>query len=137
MSSRDYAVEDYGIVLTMIDMKSICMRSFQDCTEAAWEEDPYGFIDELRDAIDLCYCGDITGEAFAVGTDGRDQYHDSITFSGEQIYYLGIRKYPTLFRGAYQCFDEMVADLKDAMGKYAPDGFDFSNVRHIIGTYFG
>ena len=138
MSMRDYAVEDYGIVLRREELKRICMKVFGDeCTESDWETDPYSFIEALQDKLDLCYCGDFTGEAIAVGSDGRDQYWNSITLSSESLYYVAIRKYPTLFKGAYDCFDDMVDDFKEMMSEYTPEDFDFTNVRHIVGTYFG
>ena len=138
MSMRDYAVEDYGIVLRKDDLKRICAKIFsEEFTEDDWETDPYGFIESLQDRIDLCSCGDFTGEAIAIGRDGRDQYWNSITFSGESLYYVAIRKYPTLFKGAYECFDDMVDDFKIMMSEYTSEDFDFTNVRHIVGTYFG
>lgn len=137
MGMRDWAVEDYGIVLKQDDLKRICMKLFDDCTEESWEEDDCGFIDALTSRIDLCQCGDFTGEAIAIGKDGRDQYHDTVVFSGDSLYYVAIKKYPTLFEGAYACFDDMTTDFKNALAEYVPDDFDFSNVRHIIGTYFG
>ena len=138
MSMRDYAVEDYGIVLRKDDLKKICMKVFEsEWNEDDWETDPYGFIESLQNKIDLCSCGDFTGEAIAIGRDGRDQYWNTMTFSGEPLYYVAIRKYPTLFEGAYDCFDTMVADFETVMSEYTPDTFDFTNVRHIVGTYFG
>ena len=137
MSMRDYAVEDYGIVLNTSDLKKICMKLYNDCTEDDWEEDCYGFIARLSSVIDLCQCGEFTGEAIAVRRDGRDEYLDTIVFSGNSLYYVAIKKYPTLFEGAYSCFDDMVADFKKALSKHVPNDFDFTNVRHIVGTYFG
>lgn len=135
MSMVTYAVDDYGIVLTKDDLKKICMHLYTDCTEDAWEEDEQGFIDILRANIGLSMCGNYTGEAFAIGKDGRDQYWNTMYFTGETIYYMAIMRYPTLFSGAYDCFEDMVNDFKVTMSEYVPEEFDFSNVRHIVGTY--
>jgi hypothetical protein len=138
MSIRDYAVEDYGIVLKKDDLKKICMNLFEDCTDETWEEDYRGFVESLKDEmVDLCYCGNFTGEAFAIDRDGRDDYSNSIAFSDDSLYYVPIQKYPTLFEAAYKCFEDIVADFTETMSSYVPSDFDFTSVRHIVGTYFG
>lgn len=138
MGMKNWAVDEYGIVLGVDDLRKICAKVLQEkISDEDWEVDPYGFIDSLRGKIDICSCGDFTGEAMKIGKDGRDIYHDTLTFSGDEIFYIAIRRYPTLFEGAYKRFEDMVLDFKNTMVKYAPDNFDFSNVRHIVGTYFG
>lgn len=135
MSMRNYAVDDYGIVLSMDDLRRICAKVLQeDISDEEWEIDAYGFIDSVRGKIDICSCGDFTGKALRIDIDGTDNYIDTITFSDDEVFYIAIRKYPTLFSGAYESFKDMVLDFKNIMFKYVPDNFDFSNVRHIVGT---
>ena len=138
MSTRTWAVDEYGIVLKMDDLKRMYEKTFQeDIPDNDWKEDPYGFIEPLRAKIDIGYYGDFTGEAFPIEEDGSDNYDESETYNCEELHYVVIRKYPTLFSGAYECFGEMVKDFQMLLAPYVPNDFDYSKVCHIVGTYFG
>lgn len=59
-------------------------------------------------------------------------------YDGDRIYYIQVSSYPTLFKPAYKSMDELIAEFKEKVGEYLPEDFDYrSNIRHIVGTYFG
>ena len=132
MSMRNYAFEDYGIVLTEETMKLICEKAF----DVPVEDGEYGMT--LYDA-DICSCaGNFTGETFHITDRGTDTYDGSEDFEGDSVYYVPTQKYSTLFNAAYTDINEMVAEFKERLGKYLPDDFDYrANLRHIIGTTWG
>ena len=60
------------------------------------------------------------------------------SYSGDQIYYIPVNSYPTSFKPAYENMDALIAEFKEKVGEYLPEDFDYrSNIRHIVGTYFG
>ena len=132
MSMRDYAVEDYGMIIDEEAAKEICHRMFDDFDDEG--EDLWYALYETE----LCeYIGEFTGEAFRINDDGKpDWTGDSYDF--EALCYLPLSVYPSLFRGAYGNMGDIIEELKDKIGKYLPDDFDYrSRIRHIVGTYCG
>ena len=133
MRMRDYACENYGLVLSKDVMKLICEKEFVD---EPVEDEEYGMA--LYDA-DICNCmGNFTGEALYVNDDGSDNWGHSQHYNCDSVYYVPANKYPTLFKTAYKDIDELIAEFKEKVGEYLPEDFDCrSNIRHIVGTYFG
>ena len=135
MSMRAYAVNDYGMLLTEETMKIIASKAYDDFDDM--EEDEYG--DALYDDGICEYIGDFTGEAELILDDSLDNWiRSGESYSGDQIYYIPVNSYPTLFKPAYENMDALIAEFKEKVGEYLPEDFDYrSNIRHIVGTYFG
>ena len=135
MSMRDYAVDDYGLLLTEETMKIIASIVCDDFDDM--EEGEYG--DALYDDGICEYIGDFTGEAGLILDDGLNDYiRSGESYSDDQIYYIPVSSYPTLFKPAYENMDALIAEFKEKVGEYLPEDFDYrSNIRHIVGTYWG
>lgn len=135
MSMRDYAVDDYGLLLTEETMKIIASIVCDDFDNM--EEDEYGYA--LYDEGICEYIGDFTGEAIHITDDGYDEHRkNGESYSGDRIYYVYAGLCSTLFKAAYENIDELIAEFKQKLGEYLPDDFDYrANIRHIVGTYFG
>ena len=135
MSMRDYAVDDYGLLLTEETMKIIASKvcdDFEDIGE-------YEYGDALYEEGICEYIGDFTGEAGILFDDGlNDWMSNGEMYNGDQIYYIQVSSYPTLFKAAYENMDALIAEFKEKVGEYLPDDFDYrSHIRHIVGTYYG
>lgn len=135
MSMRDYAVDDYGLLLTEETMKIIAAIVCDDFDDM--EEDEYG--DTLYYKGICEYIGDFTGEAVLINDDGmNDWIKTGEMYDGDRIYYINTSSYPTLFKVAYENMEVLIEEFKSKVGEYLPDGFDYrANIRHIIGTYYG
>lgn len=135
MSMRDYAVDDYGLLLTEETMKIIASKACDDFEDM--EEDEYG--DALYEEGICEYIGDFTGEAGILFDDGlNDWMKNGEMYDGDRIYYVQVSSYPTIFKAAYENMDALIAEFKEKLGEYLPEDFDYrSNIRHIVGTYFG
>lgn len=135
MSMRDYAVDDYGLLLTEETMRIIASIVCDDFDDM--EEDEYGDI--LYDKGICEYIGDFTGEAFCITDIGCHEYRNTgEDYDGDRIYYIPTCSYSTLFKPAYENMDELIAEFKSKLGEYLPEDFDYrSNIRHIVGTYWG
>ena len=136
MSMRDYAVDDYGLVLDEETVKLIASKVIDDYNE---DEDVIGvWAYELYDKGICEYVSDFTGEAQELDGQGLYWGGDSIEYYGDVVVYVQATHYPTLFRKAYNNMDELVAEFKNKVGEYLPEDFDYrSRIRHICGTYFG
>ena len=135
MSMRDYAVDDYGLLLTEETMKIIASKVCDDFEDM--EEDEYG--DALYEEGICEYIGDFTGEAGILFDDGlNDWMSNGEMYDGDRIYYIQVSSYPTIFKAAYENMDALIAEFKEKVGEYLPKDFDYrANIRHIVGTYFG
>ena len=135
MSMRDYAVDDYGLLLTEEAMRTIAAIVCDDFEDM--EEDEYG--DALYEKGICEYIGDFSGEAIRIADDGYHEYgNNGESYSGDQIFYVPICSYSTLFKPAYKNMDELIAEFKQKLGEYLPKDFDYRvNIRHIVGTYWG
>ena len=134
MSMREYAYEDYGLVLELDVMKYICTRKFP--------EDEYDEDDDVVQALydtDFCTCaGQFTGEAFYINDDGRDDWNCSQSYSCDELYYIPFGGYPSLFKAPYNSIDEIVDEFKEKIGEFMPPDYDYrANLKHIIGTVWG
>ena len=140
MSMRAYGMSVYGLYLTEADIREIASKICADYSDEAYEKNKWDFIETVT--YDYGYaeeCSNFSGEAFALLDDGRDDYGNSVTLPyDETIYYLEFSKYPMLFGTAYNSIHEIVVEMRDKLGSLLPSDFDYrSNLRHIVGTYFG
>ena len=135
MSMRNYAVDDYGLLLTEETMKIIVSKVCDDFHDM--EEDEYG--DALYDEGICEYIGDFTGEAGILFDDGlNDWMSNGEMYDGDRIYYIQVSSYPTIFKAAYENMDALIAEFKQKVGEYLPEDFDYrAHIRHIVGTYYG
>lgn len=135
MSMRDYAMEDYGLVLDEDTINDIASQIFEDYTENT--EVYWGY--ELYDRGICEYISEFTGEAQEIDDNGTFYWGgDYEGYSGEALCYVPLTKYPTLFKRAYNSMDEIVDEFKSKLGKYLPEDFDYrSKICHICGTYYG
>lgn len=136
MSMKDYAVDDYGLVLDKETVKVIASKLFDDFNDE--DNSDVNWLYELYDHGICEYIGEFTGEAQEIGNNGFYCGGEYKTYSNEEIAYVQVSNYPTLFRKAYNNIGEIVEEFKDKIGKYLPEDFDYeSRIRHICGTYYG
>lgn len=135
MGMRDYAVDDYGVVLDDEAFKYAAQVLNQ--TNELFEDDYCDTRDEVAEALNLDMIGNFCGEAFRVKGNGNCDYSDALTYDDDCVYFYGLR-HPTLFKAAYKSVDEIAAECRAAIGKYLPQTFDYvKHIRHIVGTYYG
>jgi uncharacterized protein (UPF0297 family) len=134
---RDYAVDDYGLVLDEETMKIIASKVFDDFIDNNEEYGDWGY--EIYDRGKCEYISDFTGEAQELTDDGVYTWGgNSKDYRYDSICYVPTSKYPTLFKRAYNNMEEIVEEFKSKLGKYLPKDFDYRNkIRHISGTYYG
>lgn len=138
MSMRDYAVDDYGLVLDMNHLHYLSEKLLDDFTEVGWRTDKYGYIESVADTLGIEGISEFSGEAFIIKDDGESDWTNTDVYSGNTIYYIGTSKYPNLFKQAYQNITELIDEFKKKIGDYLPKEFDYrGSIRHIVGTYFG
>ena len=90
MSMRDYAVDDYGLLLTEETMKIIASKVCDDFEDISEEE--YG--DALYEEGICEYIGDFTGEAGILLDDGlNDWIRNGEMYDGDRIYYIQVSSY--------------------------------------------
>lgn len=134
MSMRAYAYEDYGLLLEEDDLKKIASTVFSNGEQVDDADIPF----ELHDMGIISMISEFTGEACAIGDDGKDDWGSGEEYDGDSVYYYPIPKYPSLFRCAYKDINEMVLDFKQSIGNGLPQDFPYrERIRHIVGTYFG
>lgn len=135
MSMREWAVDDYGLLLTKEMIKSIASKVLDDLEER--DEDEYG--DALYEDGICEYIGEFTGEAIYIEDDGTEDWRRSgESYSGDRIYYINVSKHPSLFKAAYENMDALIAEFKEKVGDYLPEDFNYrASIRHIVGTYWG
>lgn len=138
MSMRDYAVNDYGLIMTRDMLKTICSKYCPDYTEEEYDHDEDGFNNDLYEAGIVEYISGFTGESIEISSDGRDIYGSGETYNDDTIYYMPVKKYSTLFKPAYYNMGEVVSEFKWHLHDYLTVDFDYKKyIRHIVGTYYG
>lgn len=138
MSMRDYAVDDYGLVLNTNHLHILSAKLLEDFSEPEWEVDKYGFIEAVVDKLGIESISEFSGEAFTINDNGESDWSNTDVYSGDAIYYVGTSAHPNLFKQAYQNIDELIDEFKKKIGEHLPKDFDYrGSVRHIVGTYFG
>ncbi len=134
MGMRDYAVDDYGLVLDKESMKMILARLD---IEPLDEDADIGYI--LYDEGVCEYISEFTGEAQIINDDGYfDWGNEREVYGDDSIAYVPLAKYPTLFKRVYNNMEEIIDEFKSKIGEYVPEDFDYrSRICHICGTYYG
>lgn len=134
MSMRDYAVDDYGLLLDDEAMKMIVSKLD---IEPLDEDEDIAYI--LYDHGICEYISEFTGEAQEVVDEGYAVwYGECKDYNNDVIAYVQASNYPTLFKKAYNNMSELVEEFKNKLSKYLPEDFDYrSRIRHICGTYYG
>lgn len=135
MSMRDYVVDDYGLLLTEETMKIIASKVCDDFEDI----DEYCYGEALYEEGVCEYIGGFTGEAGILFNNGlNDWMKTGEIYDEDRIYYIPCSSYPTLFKAAYENMNVLIDEFKSKVGEYLPEDFDYrSNIRHIVGTYFG
>lgn len=137
MSMRDYGVDDYGLILSPDDIKTIAAKLYTDFSEDDWNADYYAYVEEIADELGIESISEFCGSDSALTDDGDFDW-DSEYYSSEPIYYIGVSRYPTLFRQSYKNMEELIDEFKGKVGAYLPEDFGYrERIRHISGTYFG
>ena len=141
MSMKEWAVYDYGLLLTADTMKALAKKHCTDFTEEAFADDEFIFYEEIEEIFggDIEYIGQFTGEAKYVADDGTCEWGcDSVYYNDDILYYVPINRRLSLFESAYDNMNSMITSFKERVGKYMPDDFDYrANMRYIVGTYWG
>ena len=138
MSMRDYAVNDYGLLMTEETVKMIATKVCDGYTEEEYNEDPFGFAYELYEKGVVEYIGSFTGESIAINDNGENVWGVSEYYNDDVIYYAPTSYISTLFKTAYKDMDEMIEDFRNRLGEYLPADFDYRKyIRNISGTYYG
>ena len=138
MSMRDYAVNDYGLVMTREMLKTICSKYYREYTEEKYNDDEYSFNDALYEEGVVEYISGFTGEAMVIDDNGNDDYNSSEAYNDDTSYYVPTQKYGTQFKAAYANMEELESEFRNKFNKYFPDDFDYrKHICHIVGTYFG
>lgn len=138
MSMRDYAVNDYGLLLTEETLRIIASKVCNNYTDEAYKEDEFAFKDSLYDKGIVDKISEFTGEAFAINDIGETLWFTSDFFDYDMIWFVHTKKISMLFRAAYRDMDELINEFKERLGEYLPADFDYrNNIRHISGTYYG
>jgi hypothetical protein len=132
---RDYAVDDYGLLL---DEQTINIIASKVCDDFSYDDTGIDWMYELYDKGICEYISEFTGEAQEVDHNGMYWGGDCESYSNDVIAYVQVSKYPTLFKAAYNNMDEIVDEFKIKLGEYLPEDFDYrKHIRHICGTYYG
>lgn len=138
MSMRDYAVDDYGLLMTKKMLKAVASKATEDYSDEEYDNYEMDFNYELYELGIIETISDFTGEAMKIDADGSDNWYNGECFNGECVYYVPVSKYPNIFTAAYKDMDEIANEFKEKLGKYLPNDFDYKlYIRHIVGTYFG
>lgn len=137
MSMREYAVNDYGLIMDGYALKMIASKVCKDYTDEEYKEDEDLFNYDLYEKGIVEYISDFTGEAFTIGVNGEDVNFGQ-SYDNDLIYYVPASKISTLFKAAYKNIDEMVDEFKEKVSQYLPDDFNYHmRICHIVGTYWG
>lgn len=139
MSMQHYAVNDYGLYLDFETMNHMASKICDDYTPEAFADDEWHFMNELYEQCVVDYIGELTGEALCVQDDGRPMWGvPHWVYSNDTCWYIPLFKQSRMFGAAYQSMEEVIAELRDRLGKYLPDDFDYrKNLCLVCGTYFG
>lgn len=136
MSMRDYAVNDYGLVLDYNALNLLAARVCEDYTDDGWDKDMSGYIGGVEDYFDLTGIYGFTGDTYKINKEGYAEGNADI-YSYDDIHYYALSRYPSLFKAAYKNMTEIVNECKEKFGQYLPDNFDYAgNIKVIVGTVY-
>lgn len=126
MSMHEYGYSDYGMIIDNAAEKEILERG------------EYADLSELWKDGRCQYVSEFTGTAYRLNAHGDPTWSEDYMFDGDQLYYVGLGKEPSLCRQAYSSVDEIVEEVKNDLSDLLPDDFDIrSRLCFIDGTYFG
>ena len=134
---RDYAVDDYGLVLNSNHMQILASQLCDGYTEQDYYENMPYYFEEVIEALDLTYIDNFTGEATIVEENnpesiGTDYYNDDL------IVYLQTQNRETLFDRAYKNIGEVIDEFKSVLAQYLPENFQYEKqFCHIVGSFYG
>ena len=138
MSMRDYIVDDYGFVLDEPVLQMLASKLCDGYTSADFSENRYDYCEELIDKLDLQSISGFTGVARYFDDDSYPECLVSDIYEEDTIYYLPLKRLPSMFHAAYKDEDEIVEEVKEALGAYLPENFQYKeSIRHISGTFYG
>lgn len=139
MSMRDYAVDEYGLLLDEKTMKALAKKICEGYTDEDYDEDPYGFNEDVEAKFgNIDYISNFTGQAFKLTDNGDDDYRsETAYFNDDTVYILAADNAPSLFKAAYANIDEMIAEFRRQLGNYLPNFAYRSHIKHLVGTYYG
>lgn len=139
MGMRDYAINDYGLLMPRDVIKTVASKYCNDYTEEDYEIDEWGFNEELYNAGLVEYIGEFYGEAIHIDDNGVDDYsRREDSYRGDTMFYIPVMKMSTLFNSAYKDINELIDEFKEKISEYLTEDFDYRNyIRHIVGTYYG
>ena len=138
MSMRDYAVNDYGLLMTEEAMQMIASKVCEDYTEEDYKDDPFGFNEVIYNEGIVEFISSFTGESIIINDNGENLWGNGEYYNDDVIYYVPTKNISTLFKAAYNNIDEMIEEFKGKLGKYLPAEFDYrKHIRNISGTYYG
>lgn len=129
-STENYnVVDDYGLLLGDDAIKYIASQTSEDFSE---------------ERFDIKHISEFTGDAIKINDKGMDGWglEDACeSFSGGVIHFIPLDHYPSLscadiVYAEYENVNEIIDELKQKVGSYLPEDFDYrSNIRHISGIY--
>lgn len=133
MSMRYNAVDDYGLVIDEETGRALA-KQFDVSYPENGNDWRYILYDE-----GICECiSEFTGEMIRLLDDGSGEWLDTEFYNNDPISFVQVTHYPTLFKKAYNSMDEIINEIKDNIGEYFPEDFDYrNNIRKIVGTYYG
>ena len=138
MSMRDYAVDDYGLLMTVETMQMIAAKVCDDYTEEDYKEDPWSFNEEIYEKGIVEYIFSFTGESISINDKGESTWDVSEHYNDDCVWYVPTKNISTLFKAAYKNMDEMIEEFRNRLGEYLSEDFEYRKyIRHISGTYFG
>lgn len=135
MSMRNYAFYDYGMILDGEVIKTIASSMLYNITY----DDIYDLGYKLYEKGICEYVSEFTGDAQEITINGAGTWcGDTKEYDNDMLFYVPLSNYPTLFKKAYNNMDEVISELKEKLGKYLPDDFDYrTRIHYICGTYYG
>lgn len=167
MSMNTYPINDVGLDIAPDGLLPYVMLAF-DVKSGAVPADVQTILDENRfdeavrghseiletngyfdiscanDALDglgieSAFCSNFDGSATPINPDSLEPVEDNaIDHYDDTIVYIPAKRSATLFKPAYASFDELLAEMKEAIAPVdLPDGFDIAgHIVSISGTYY-
>ena len=135
MSMKYYGFYDYGMILDEKTVKLIASKVLDNIEHDDICDLGYKLFDE-----GICeYISEFTGDAQEISDNGAgDNWENTKEYDNDILFYVPLYNYPTLFKKAYNDMDEIISELKEKLGEYLPEDFDYrSKIYHISGTYYG
>lgn len=133
MSMRHYGVDDYGMLFDEETMEIVvkalgCYEDGDKLDDMMWSLYDEGICE---------YISEFTGESVMLDNNGIGMWGTEENYRSDSICFYQLKQ-PSLFKCAYNGMDDVIAEIKENIGKYLPEDFDYQNrIRRITGTYFG